>query len=134
MCQNIWHKWVSAAVLPQAAFSEEHVLNRLIGAVAMTLALAYPAMAQVQGGDLNGVVRDEQGGALRGVSVAVTAGDAVLSKQTDADGAFRFLSLAPGPYKIELTLDGFTTIVQEQVPVLVGRSVDLTFRMRLAPV
>jgi hypothetical protein len=110
------------------------VLIRLIVAVSLTLALAYPAAAQVQGGDLNGAVRDEQGGALRGVSVAVTAGDATLSAQTDAEGAFRFLNLAPGPYRIELTLDGFTTLVQEQVAVLVGRSVDLTFRMRLAPV
>src|SRR5581483_10425470 len=100
----------------------------------MVLALASSAMAQVQGGDLNGVVRDEQGGALRGVSVAVTAGDATLSAQTDATGAFRFLNLAPGPYKIELALDGFTSVVQEQVAVLVGRSVDLTFRMRIAAV
>jgi hypothetical protein len=100
----------------------------------MALALASSATAQVQGGDLNGVVRDEQGGALRGVTVAVSAGDATLTAQTDAAGAFRFLSLAPGPYKIEITLDGFTTVVQEQVAVLVGRSVDLTFRMRVAAV
>lgn len=119
---------------PWPPSEEKRVLNRLIVAVSMTLALAHPAAAQIQGGDLNGVVRDEQGGALRGVSVAVTAGDATLSAQTDAEGAFRFLNLAPGPYKIELTLDGFTTVMQEHVAVLVGRSVDLTFRMRLAPV
>jgi len=110
------------------------VLNRLIVAVSLALAVASSAAAQVQGGDLNGVVRDEQGAVLQGVSVAVTAGDATLAAQTDAAGGFRFLNLAPGPYKIELTLDGFTTVVQEQVAVLVGRSVDLTFRMRIAPV
>src|SRR3954465_7311130 len=99
----------------------------------MTLALACPAAAQVQGGDLNGVVFDERGGALRGVTVTVGAGDATLTAQTNADGSFRFLNLAPGSYKLELTLDGFTSIVQERVAVLVGRSFALTFQMRLPP-
>jgi hypothetical protein len=110
------------------------VLNRLIIAVSMTLALVCPAAAQVQGGDLTGVVFDERGGALRGVSVSVGAGDATLTAQTNADGSFRFLNLAPGSYKLELVLDGFTSIVQERIAVMVGRSFDLTFHMRLAPV
>ena len=72
------------------------MLNRLIVAVWMTLALACPAMAQVQGGDLNGVVFDERGGALRGVTVTVGAGDATLTAQTNADGSVPFPEPGPG--------------------------------------
>ena len=44
---------------------------------------------------------------------------------TDGSGAFRFLDLAPGPYKLTVDLDGFRTLVREGLIVEVGKNVDL---------
>ncbi|MBI4484367.1 MAG: carboxypeptidase regulatory-like domain-containing protein, partial [Acidobacteria bacterium] len=59
---------------------------------------------------LAGVVLDESGGVLPGVTVAVTAeaGPAEpLVTVTDAEGAFLFDDLGPGQYTLVLSLPGF---------------------------
>ena len=52
---------------------------------------------------------------------------------TDASGAFRFLELAPGPYKLSVDLDGFQTVVREELIVEVGKNVDLAMSLKVAP-
>src|SRR5262249_28267146 len=49
-------------------------------------------------------------------------------------GLFRFLNLAPGPYKISATLQGFANVEQNNVIVSVGRNVDLPMTMKVAGV
>ena len=41
-------------------------VNRLGLTLALMLALALPAMAQIQGGKITGMIKDEQGGVLPG--------------------------------------------------------------------
>jgi hypothetical protein len=107
-------------------------MKRLLMAFALMLATASASFAQLGGGTLSGTVSDEQGGVLPGVTVTITGLDRTNSTVTDEAGRFRFLNLAPGPYKVTATLAGFSTVVQENVEVRVGATADLTVRMRVA--
>src|SRR5262249_24286037 len=98
-------------------------MNRLILACAVVLAATLPAVAQTQGGSISGVVRDDHQAVVPGADVSAQGSDATYHFATELDGAFRFLSLPPGPYKITVTLSGFRTAARDVI-VAVGRSVD----------
>jgi hypothetical protein len=107
-------------------------MKRLFMALALVLAAAPGAFAQLGGGTLSGTVTDEQGGVLPGVTVTIAGLDRTNSTISDEAGKFRFLNLAPGPYKVTAALQGFTTVVQEDVVVRVGATTDLGLQMRVA--
>jgi hypothetical protein len=100
----------------------------------MIVACALPALAQIQGGSISGTIKDEQGGVLPGVTVTAQGVDATQTFVTEATGEYRFLNLAPGPYKVTAALQGFTTIVREEVIVSVGKSVELPLTLKIAQV
>ena len=102
--------------------------------LALLLATAGVARAQLTGGNISGTVTDQQGGVLPGVLVTLNGVDATQTFTTEADGRYRFLNLAPGPYKVTVALAGFSTIVHENVIVEVGKSVDIPVQMKLATV
>ena len=109
-------------------------MKRLSVMLALLLAFALPAFAQIQGGSISGTIKDEQGGVLPGVTVSVQGVDATQTFVTEASGEFRFLNLAPGPYTVTAVLPGFTTIVREGVVVAVGASVELPVALKIAQV
>ena len=75
-------------------------------AVAM-LAFAGAAIAQEQVGSLEGIVSDDTGQALPGVTVEATeARGAKVVAVTDANGLFRFPRLFAGTYKLTAKLEG----------------------------
>ena len=91
-----------------------------------------PTLAQVRGGSISGTVEDQQGGVLPGASVTAQGVDATIAVTTIADGTFHFLDLAPGPYKITAGLTGFSTVVRDNIIVVVGRNVQLSFSLNVA--
>ncbi len=112
-------------------------MKRVIFALALAaacIATAMPAFAQIQGGTISGVVRDEQGGVLPGVTVTAQGVDATQTFTTEANGEYRFLNLAPGPYTVTAALQGFTTVVRENIIVAVGRTVELPLTLKIAAV
>jgi hypothetical protein len=76
---------------------------------------ALPLAAQTS--SLQGVVMDQTGSVVPGAAVTVTNTDTSASRQelTDDTGAYRFLQLLPGPYKVEVQLPGFATKVTRVV-------------------
>jgi hypothetical protein len=100
-------------------------MKRITLALALVLGWWLPASAQIQGGGITGTVKDQQGGVLPGATTTLQGVDATRSYVTDGSGAFRFLDLAPGPYKLTVDLDGFRTLVREGLIVEVGKNVDL---------
>ncbi len=109
-------------------------MKRWSTVLALVIAFAAPAFAQIEGGSITGAVKDEQGGVLPGVLITAQGVDATLTSTTDATGEFRFLNLAPGPYKVSAALQGFATIVRENVVVSVGRNVELPMTMKVSGV
>jgi hypothetical protein len=76
----------------------------------------------VQTGTVRGVVQDEQGLAVPGVTVTVTSpalqGPRVVV--SDATGIFIFPNLPPGTYTVKFELSGFATVNQNTVVPLGG--------------
>ena len=97
-----------------------------------------PALAQnVTTGSISGVIADQQGGVLPGVTVDAThqPTGTQYSAVTDADGRFLLVSVRiGGPYTVTATLSGFRTQEQVNLAVPLGETLDLTFTLPIATV
>ncbi|MGH9253339.1 MAG: carboxypeptidase-like regulatory domain-containing protein [Vicinamibacterales bacterium] len=94
-------------------------MRKVVLGASLLVWLAVPALAAAQGGDgsLRGTVRDEQGGAIPGVTVTATS-PALISPAvavTESDGTYRLVNLPPGTYTVQAELQGFTTFRREGV-------------------
>src|SRR5581483_11907195 len=84
-----WRHAVTARIGRASSFA------LLVGAI--TLALAAPVLGQGAGASIEGVVKDQQGGVLPGVTVTLRNLDSGVTRTstTEPDGHYRFLALAP---------------------------------------
>lgn len=106
-------------------------------ATAVVAIAALPVAAQVQTGSILVRVSDEQGGAVPGVTVTLTSPVLVagtMTGVTDTGGVNRFPSLQPGVYSVKLELQGFRTVIRENVVVQVGQTVPLDLNLSVATV
>ena len=87
--------------------------------------LLFPEGVAAQS-QLNGVVRDESGGVLPGVTVEAASPvliEKVRTAVTDDQGRFNIVDIRPGVYRITFTLTGFNTVVRDNVEVPGGVAV-----------
>src|SRR3954471_6830252 len=98
---------------------------------ALTLVcLAGTAHAQeTTTGSIGGLVTDEQGGVLPGVTVSVTAAQGAQTFVTDAQGRFFAPFLTPGTYVVRAELQGFRAAEQRNVEVRLGQRAELNLKM-----
>src|SRR4051812_18834628 len=93
------------------------VLVRMAGLLALLVLVPASAWAQAA---MNGVVTDNSGAVLPGVTVEV-ASPALIEKvrtaTTDGSGRYRIESLQPGAYSVTFSLAGFSTVKRENVNV-----------------
>jgi len=63
---------------------------------------------------ISGTVRDSAGLVVSGAQVSITQTTTGLSRsvQTGAEGAYTLPSLPPGPYRLTITKEGFSSYVQ----------------------
>ena len=89
--------------------------------------------AQQTNAKIFGVVQLEDGSLVPGVNVDATSPKLVgrQTTVTDENGSFRLLNLAPGTYKLVFTLQGFQTVVRENVQVGLEQSLNLKITMKL---
>ena len=109
-----------------------HARFALAVTVALLLAAAVPAFAQLQTGNVYGTVKDEQGQALPGVTVTLEGVGAPQIQVTDEQGLFRFLNLYPGQYSVKTELDGFSPVEYPDVVVRVGSNANMEITMNAA--
>src|SRR5437899_3207878 len=108
----------------------------LVLMVAMIIAAAAGASAQIATGNIYGTVVDDQGGVLPGADIALVStsiGGQPRTTVTDAGGQFRFLNLDPGTYRIEISLPSFTK-QERQVIVNTGVNVNIAFNLKVKTV
>ena len=115
-------------------------MNRVrvwLAALSVLAVAAFPVAAQVQTGSILVRVADQQGGAIPGVAVTLSSPVLVsgtMSGVTDSGGVNRFPSLQPGIYSVKVELQGFRTVVRENVQVVVGQTVPLDLPLSVATV
>ena len=100
--------------------------------VALTLPVVTTAQTQITTGVIQGTVSDTSGASIPGVTIEARNLDTnqVRTQVTEGDGRFIFLQLAPGNYRVTISLTGFATVVQENVQLTVGQSITLPVVMK----
>jgi hypothetical protein len=102
--------------------------------IALIVASVAPSAAQDFRGRINGVVTDNSGAVLPGVTVTATS-PALIQPQvqtTGADGTYRLIALPPGVYEITFELPGFQTIKRENVRVVINQTLPVDAQMNVA--
>ena len=100
-------------------------MTRYVPLVLACLFLVAPAVAAAQEtrGSIEGVIKDNTGGVLPGVTVNAKqlATNSIFTAVTDAIGVFRFPALTPGAYSVTATLQGFKPETLDKVEIILGQ-------------
>lgn len=108
---------------------------RLFGVATLIALLAsLPDAAWAQGGrsSISGVVKDEQGGVLPGVTVIATDPTGTdMTAVTNESGVFSFPSISAGTYRVTLTLSGFMQTVVDRVVAVAASSASVNVTMKI---
>src|SRR5882672_6539255 len=115
-------------------------MNRTLRALSLgaliLLLTASSSSAQLSTSELSGRVTDTSGAVLPGVSVTMTQTDTQATRAaiTDADGAYVIANLPTGPYRLEVTLQGFRSYVQNGIVLQVGATPTINVSLELGNV
>src|SRR5262245_52071058 len=92
---------------------------RLVAALVVMALMARGTFMAAQGstGTITGLVKDSSGGVLPGSSVKLSNESTRTSVDlvTNSDGSYQSEPLSPGPYRVDLSLDGFETMTRRIV-------------------
>src|SRR6266581_6750309 len=104
--------------------------------LALGLALSAWGQSQITSGTVQGDVLDEKGGSVAGASVEAKNLDTNFTQTdtTNTDGHFAFLSLAPGRYTLTISKSGFATVLQQNVNLTVGQTINIPVTMKVSSV
>ncbi len=95
--------------------------------------LKVERVATAQPAVFHGVVRDQSGDPIPGVSIAVRdeASKREITVFTDVKGAFHIASLNDGVYRVEVTLEGFKPARMEHLQLKAGEVTHASVALRL---
>ncbi|HEX9119278.1 MAG TPA: carboxypeptidase regulatory-like domain-containing protein, partial [Terriglobales bacterium] len=100
--------------------------------VLLSLFTVLTASGQQTTGQLNGTVTDVSGAVVTNAQVSARNPETGLQRTatTGATGDYVIALLPPGNYDVRVQAQGFTTALQKNVSLLVGRSVSLDFQLK----
>src|SRR5262245_35222522 len=106
-------------------------LRTHLACLSALLLFANTPAAQTNTGEISGLVRDAQGGALPGARVIAEHVDTGVRVEypTDESGRYHLVSLRVGMYVISVELQGFRRVVRSGVIVQLGQSLSLDFTL-----
>src|SRR5215467_2073679 len=92
--------------------------------------------SQITSGTVQGDVLDEKGGSIASASVEAKNLDTnfVQTETTNTDGHFAFLSLAPGRYTLTISKQGFATVLQQNVNLTVGQTLNIPVTLKVSSI
>ena len=107
----------------------------VVGVVLLLMLSTVAANVSAQGGDgsLRGTVKDDQGGALPGVTVTATS-PGLLNRSlavSDAGGNYRLVNLPPATYTLTAELAGFSVFRREGILLRAGANFQVDITMAL---
>src|SRR5215212_8977027 len=102
-------------------------LIRLTMLVAIFTLCLPLASAQETTGNIQGTVKDPTGAVVAGATVTATNAQRTFNATTNEGGEYNFNNLQPGMYKVTATGAGFNTVTRENVPVELGRTLQVNF-------
>lgn len=107
---------------------------RAIITACLILLLAPLANAQVQTGSIRIRALDEQGAVVPGATVTLTSPvmPRAIVGTTDADGVYQVPGLGIGIYTVRTALQGFQTVIREEVVVRQGQTVMVEVSMKVS--
>src|SRR5688572_8179151 len=107
---------------------------RLASLVCLASLVLLPVRAFAQDATLLGNVVDGTKAALPGATITATLIDTGRATTTVSDerGEYRLRGLAPGRYRVQAELSGFSTVVIPDIGLLVGQNRSLPFQMQVA--
>jgi len=107
-------------------------LWRVAAAVAVLTMTAGAVFAQGGRSAISGVVKDEQGGVLPGVTVVATDPTGTkLTTVTNENGVFSFPAIPAGTYSLSLTLSGFKQALLDKVAVVAASPASVNITMAI---
>lgn len=108
----------------------------ILAAVIILAVAVVPAESQELRGTIDGVVRDNSGAVLPGVTVTATS-PALIQPQVvvaGAQGNYRVPNLPPGVYTVTFELPGFQTLIREELRVNLNMTLTVNAELNIAGV
>src|SRR5919205_1281543 len=102
-------------------------LTKLTILAAIFMLCLSPASAQETTGNIQGTVKDPTGAVIAGASITATNAQRSFTATTNEGGEYTFNNLQPGMYTVTATGAGFNTVTRENVPVELGRTLQVNF-------
>jgi hypothetical protein len=103
--------------------------------ISAVLLVALPALAAAQGGtgQIEGIVRDEQGGVLPGTTLTLRHQASGVQRVvvTEADGRYRFPALGPGLYTLKADLPSFAPEEVVGIEMTIGLELSRDFVLKV---
>jgi hypothetical protein len=97
----------------------------------LNLLFVAPAMAQSPNGTINGIVLDPSGAAMAGAEVVVVnnATGVQYTTKTNGEGIYAVPNLPPGSYRIQVSNNGFKTIIKPDIFIHVQDALAINFTL-----
>ncbi len=114
----------------------KNVLCKFVVACVAAVALVGHGVADAQttvNGSIRGLISDEQGALLPGVTVEATSPTVAgtFMVVSDTAGAYRLIGLPPGEYAVTVELTGFSKLERRGILVRAGLNLAVDFSMKL---
>ena len=107
-------------------------MKRLLFAALLLIAMHLSAWAQATT-QVSGVVSDPSGAVIPNASIELenTATSLKRTANSDASGAYAFLQVIPGPYRITAKANGFRTVAVNDVQLLVNNPATVNIKLEV---
>jgi hypothetical protein len=111
--------------------AKRHLLLTFLFVLGLCFAFTGMAMAQLDQGAINGVVKDSTGAVIPGAMVTLTNTDTnfVLQGKTDSKGNYSFSPIKIGHYTVSASAPRFQTTTQQNVTVNIQDQLNISLTL-----